>query len=61
MVRQIRDRNGRIIGLIKDIDNRIEIRNEKGQLKGFYFKSLNKTRNKDGKLIAFGNVLTSLL
>ena len=41
MVRQIRDRNGRLIGLIKDIDNRIEIRNEKGQLKGFYFKSLN--------------------
>jgi hypothetical protein len=61
MVRQIRDRNGRLIGLIKDIDNRIEIRNEKGQLKGFYFKSLNQTRNKDGKLIAFGNVLTTLL
>ena len=61
MVRQIRDKNGRLIGLIKDIGNRTEIRNEKGQLKGFYLKDLNQTRNKEGKLIAIGNVLTTLL
>ena len=61
MVRQIRDKNGRLIGLINDIGNRTEIRNEKGQLKGFYLKNLNQTRNKDGKLVAIGNVLTTLL
>ena len=61
MVRQIRDKNGKLIALIKDIGNRTEIRNEKGQLKGFYFKDLNQTRNKDGKLVAIGNVLTTLL
>lgn len=61
MVKQIRDKNGRLIGLIRDIDNRTEIRNEKGQLKGFYLKNLNQTRNKDGKLVAIGNVLTTLL
>ena len=61
MVKQIRDRNGKLIALIKDIGNRTEIRNEKGQLKVFYFKDLNQTRNKDGKLVAIGNVLTTLL
>ena len=61
MDKQIRDKNGRLIGLVKNINNRIEIRNEKGQLKGFYLKDLNQTRNKEGKLIAIGNVLTTLL
>ena len=61
MDKQIRDKNGRLIGLVKNINNRIEIRNEKGQLKGFYLKDLNQTRNKEGTLIAIGNVLTTLL
>jgi len=61
MDKQIRDKNGRLIGLVKNINNRIEIRNEKGQLKGFYLKDINQTRNKDGKLVAIGNVLTTLL
>ena len=61
MDKQIRDKNGKLIGLIKNINNRIEIRNEKGQLKGFYIKDINQTRNKDGKLVAIGNTLTTLL
>jgi len=61
MDKQLRDKNGKLIGIIRKIADREEIRNAKGHLKGFYFSKLNQTRSVEGKLVGFGNLLTTLI
>jgi hypothetical protein len=61
MDKQLRDKNGKLVGFIKSYGDREEIRSVNGTLKGFYYYKLNQTRNVNGSLVGFGNLLTSLL
>jgi hypothetical protein len=61
MDKQLRDKNGKLVGFIKSYGDREEIRSVNGTLKGFYYYKLNQTRNVNGTLVGFGNLLTTLL
>lgn len=58
----IREFSGKIIGWLEDDGNGNQrISNFVGRYLGTYEKSTNLTRNFVGKIIAHGNILTSLL
>ena len=61
MDKQLRDGNGKLVGFIRSYGDRDEIRSVNGILKGFYYHKLNQTRNVNGALVGFGNLLTNLL
>jgi hypothetical protein len=61
MYKQIRNANGRLIGLIQDRMDVIELRSADGRLLGFYYRKFNLTRDSGGKLIGYGNLLTNLI
>ena len=61
MNKQLRDKNGKLVGFIRSYDDREEIRSVNGTLKGFYYYKLNQTRNVNGSLVGFGNLLATLL
>ena len=61
MDKQLRDKNAKLVGFIRSYDDRDEIRSVNGTLKGFYYHKLNQTRNVNGALVGFGNLLTNLL
>jgi hypothetical protein len=61
MDKKLRDKNGKLVGFIRSYDDREEIRSVNGTLKGFYYYKLNQTRNVNGSLVGFGNLLTTLL
>jgi hypothetical protein len=61
MYKQLRNANGRLIGLIQDRMDVIELRSADGRLLGFYYRKNNLTRDSGGKLIGYGNLLTNLL
>jgi hypothetical protein len=61
MYKQLRNANGRLIGLIQDRMDVIELRSADGRLLGFYYRKNNLTRDSSGKLIGYGNLLTNLL
>ena len=60
MYKQLRNANGRLIGLIQDRLDVIELRSADGRLLGFYYRKNNLTRDSSGKLIGYGNLLTNL-
>ena len=57
----LRDRKGKLLGRIRTVGSRLEIRDHKGMLKGRYDPKNNQTRDSKGKLVGKGNLLTSLL
>ena len=62
MNEELRDRNGKLIGKIKDdYAGKSEIRNRNGKLEGTYDSVANTTRDRNGRLIGKGNQLTTLL
>jgi hypothetical protein len=61
MFKQLRNANGRLIGLIQDRMDVIELRSADGRLLGYYYRKQNLTRDSGGKLIGYGNLLTNLL
>ena len=61
MYKQLRNANGRLIGLIQDRMDVIELRSADGRLLGYYYRKHNLTRDSGGKLIGYGNLLTNLL
>ena len=61
MDKQLRDKNAKLVGFIRSYGDRDEIRSVNGTLKGFYYYKLNQTRNVNGDLVGFGNLLTTLL
>lgn len=61
MDKQLRDRNGKLVGFIRSYGDRDEIRSVNGTLRGFYYYKLNQTRNVNETLVGFGNLLTTLL
>ncbi len=59
---ELRDRSGKLLGKIKELSNdKLEIRNASGSLKGTYDPKSNETRNASGSLVGKGNMLSSLL
>lgn len=58
---EIRDPQGRLIGTITCDSRRCEARNAKMVLKGYYIIKSNETRDAQWRLVARGNVLSSLL
>lgn len=58
---QLRDAQGRLIGTISCDAYRCEARDAKQVLKGFYIIKSNETRDAQWRLVARGNVLSSLL
>lgn len=61
MYKQLRNANGRLIGLIQDRMDVIELRSADGRLLGYYYRKHNITKDSSGKLIGYGNLLTNLL
>ena len=58
----LRDREGRTIGKIEDRDaGKIEIRDKFGRLAGSYDPKSNNTRDREGRSVGKGNLLTTLL
>ncbi len=61
MEQELRDHTGKLLGRIKSIGDKYEIRDAYGRLKGRYDPERNETRDDTGRLIGKGNLLTSLL
>lgn len=57
----LRDKSGKLLGRIKEAGGNLELRDAKGILVGRYYPKHNTTRDKAGKLIGRGNLLTMLL
>jgi hypothetical protein len=59
---QLRNRRGVLLGTIDTQSNGKQIlRDKRGVLKGNYDPKTNQTRDRSGKLVAKGNLLTTLL
>ena len=54
MMTQIRDRNQKLIGEIRDRGSRLEAYTSTGSLCGTYDKAANQTRNNSGSLVGPG-------
>ena len=61
MYKPLRNQNGRLLGLVRDYDGRTELRDAGGRLLGYYYQKANQTRDKNGHLVGYGNLLTKLL
>ncbi len=61
MDKKLFDRNGKLIAYLKIGSYRDEIRSANGALLGFFDKKINQTRSVNGKLVGFGNLLTTLI
>jgi tRNA A37 methylthiotransferase MiaB len=58
---QLKDRNGKLLGILRRFDNKEEIRDMSGKLRGVYFYKNNQTYSSNGSLFGIGNLLSSLL
>lgn len=56
----LRDRNGRLLGRIKEVNGVYELRDASGRLLGRYNSKTNITRDRCGRLIGRGNLLAAL-
>jgi hypothetical protein len=62
MTRQeLRDRNGRLVGTIKQVGARLEGRDAHSRLKGTYDPKTNETRDAHGRVVGKGNLLANLI
>jgi len=61
MFKPLRNQNGKLLGLVRDYDGRTELRDAGGRLLGYYYQKANQTRDKNGHLVGYGNLLTKLL
>ena len=58
---ELRDRHGRLLGTIKIYGDRQELRDRTGTLLGTYDARADQTRDRTGRLVGSGNLLTTLL
>ena len=58
---ELRDKSGKLLGKIKEVSGKLEIRDAAGVLKGKYDPKTNETRDKGSRLVGKGNMLTTLL
>jgi len=57
----LRDRNGHLLGKIKEVNGEYQIRDANGRLLGRYNPKTNVTRDRNGKLVGRGNLLATLI
>ncbi len=57
----LRDKSGRLLGRIKEVGGKMEIRNAQRKLLGRYDPKSDITRDMSERLVGKGNLLTSLL
>ena len=57
----LRDGSNRLLGIIRDVGGKLEIRDASNRLKGRYDPGTNQTRDASNRLVGKGNLLTSLL
>ncbi|MEQ8156137.1 MAG: hypothetical protein ABRQ25_14825 [Clostridiaceae bacterium] len=57
----LRDKNGILLGKIKEVSGQLELRNRHGILMGKYNPNTDQTRDRHGALVGTGNLLTMLL
>lgn len=57
----LRDKKGVKIGVIKEEGHYLVIRDNKGVKKGYYDPKTNITRDRTGKKVGTGNLLTTLI
>lgn len=60
-IQYLRDRNNQLMGKISEVNNKLVLRDKNGLLLGYYDKRTDKTRDRNGRLIGKGNLLTMLL
>lgn len=58
---ELRDRKGTIIGKIKEINGKLELRDRTGHILGWYDPKTNQTRDRQGHVVGKGNLLTTLI
>ncbi len=59
---QLRDKNQRLLGTLRTLhDGRIELRNAGGGIMGTYYPSNETTRDANGGVFGYGNILALLL
>jgi len=58
---ELRDKSVKLLGKIKDVGGKLEIRDSAGRLKGKYDSKTNETRDDAGRLVGKGNLLAALL
>ena len=58
---ELRDKSGKLLGKIKVVGGKLEIRDSTGRLKGKYDPKTNETRDDAGRLVGKGNLLAALL
>lgn len=61
MRQMYRDRNGLLLGWADRAGGRITGHNRNGRLVGWYDIALNQTRDRDGRLAGYGDLLAGLI
>lgn len=60
--KDLRDNRGKLLGMVRSrSDGRHELRDAQGRAKGIYDQNRDETRDKNGRLVGHGNLLTMLL
>ena len=57
----LRDKRGRILGWLDHVNDKIYIRDWMGRICGWYEPKTNYTRDRQGRIVGRGNLLTTLL
>ena len=58
---ELRDASGRLLGWKQESGGRVEGRDASGILRGWYDRARNETRQADGRLSAYGDLLAALI
>ncbi|MBZ0090478.1 MAG: hypothetical protein K8H90_08885 [Thermoanaerobaculia bacterium] len=58
----VRDKSGNVLGRIRKLgDGRYELRDRLGNVLGFYDEKRDRTLDKNGNVLGYGNLLGSLI
>ena len=60
-IENLRDRNGHLLGWIKEVNGNYELRDASGRLLGRYNPKTNVTIDRSGRLVGRGNLLAALI
>lgn len=56
-----RNKNGQLLGKVKEVNMMYELRDKNGILLGKYNPETNQTRDRNGKILGKGNLLSMLI
>lgn len=61
LTQNLRAKNGHLMGKIREVNGKYDLKDRNGRHLGYYDPKTNKTRDRSGKLVGRGNLLASLL